>query len=83
MKYMLMMNAPRGDGDWNVAKWAPEDIKGMIGFMTRFQKQLRDEGVLVAASDSVTLLPTGIARWTQRPVAALGTARFGRSEGRA
>lgn len=49
MKYMLMMNAPRGDGDWNVANWAPEDLKGMIGFMTRFRKQLQDEGVLVGA----------------------------------
>jgi hypothetical protein len=59
MKYMLMMNSPRGDGDWNVAKWAPEDIKGMIGFMTRFQKQLREEGVLVGAEG---LAPPGQAR---------------------
>lgn len=47
MKYMLMMNAPRGDGDWNVSKWAPEDLKAHIGFMVRFNKELREEGVFV------------------------------------
>ena len=41
------------------------------------------EGVIVAASDYVKLLPNGIDRWTKRPVAALGTDGFGRSEGRA
>jgi pyruvate dehydrogenase E1 component len=41
------------------------------------------EGVIVAASDYVKLLPNGIDRWTKRPVVALGTDGFGRSEGRA
>jgi len=41
------------------------------------------EGVIVAASDYVKLLPNGIDRWTPRPVLALGTDGFGRSEGRA
>src|SRR3954464_11583997 len=41
------------------------------------------EGVIVAASDYVKLLPNGIDRWTPRPVVALGTDGFGRSEGRA
>src|SRR4051812_24219707 len=40
------------------------------------------EGVIVAASDYVKLLPNGIDRWTPRPVVALGTDGFGRSEGR-
>ena len=40
------------------------------------------EGVIVAASDYVKLLPNGIDRWTSRPVVALGTDGFGRSEGR-
>jgi hypothetical protein len=47
MKYMLMMNAPRGDGDWNVSKWAPEDLKAHIGFMVRFNEELQEEGVYV------------------------------------
>ena len=33
MKYMLMMNAPRGNGDWGVATWAPDDLKRHITFM--------------------------------------------------
>ena len=47
MKYMLMMNAPRGTGDWAVAKWPAEDVKAMIGFMKRFTNELRDAGELV------------------------------------
>ncbi len=43
MKFMLMMNAPRGTGDWNVAKWAPADLQAHIGL------ELKNEGALVAA----------------------------------
>jgi hypothetical protein len=49
MKYMLMMNAPRGTGDWQVLKWPPEDLKAHINFMKRFDKELREAGELVAA----------------------------------
>jgi hypothetical protein len=49
MKFMLMMNAPRGTGDWSIAKWAPEDFKAHIGFMKRLGKELTEEGVLVGA----------------------------------
>jgi len=49
MKFMLMMNAPRGNGDWSVADWAPEDLKAHIGFMRSIHKQLSDAGELVAA----------------------------------
>jgi pyruvate dehydrogenase E1 component len=40
------------------------------------------EGVIVAASDYVKLLPDGIDRWLPRRLTALGTDGFGRSEGR-
>lgn len=50
MKFMLMMNAPRGKtGDWNVANWTPEELKAHVGFMVRFHKELKDEGALVGA----------------------------------
>src|SRR5260221_11643748 len=49
MKFMLMMNAPRGTGDWDVARWAPQDLKAHIGFMVRFAKELKEEGALVGA----------------------------------
>jgi hypothetical protein len=49
MKFMLMMNAPRGDGDWGVATWPLDDLKAHITFMKNFAKDLRENGLLVAA----------------------------------
>jgi len=49
MKYMLMMNAPRGNGDWIVAAWAPEDLKRHIRFMKDFAQELHASGELVGA----------------------------------
>jgi hypothetical protein len=49
MKFMLMMNAPRGNGDWGVAAWPIEDLKAHIGFMKTFAQQLSAAGQLVAA----------------------------------
>jgi pyruvate dehydrogenase E1 component len=41
------------------------------------------EGVLVAASDYVKALPESISQWMPRPLIALGTDGYGRSESRA
>jgi hypothetical protein len=49
MKYMLMMNAPAGKGDWAVGNWPAEDLKAHINFMIRFAGELRDSGELVGA----------------------------------
>jgi hypothetical protein len=49
MKFMLMMNAPQGTGDYGVVNWPPEDLKAHIEFMKRFAKELKDSGELVAA----------------------------------
>jgi hypothetical protein len=49
MKFMLMMNAPRGNRDWGVVNWPPADLKAHIDFMKRFNKELTDSGELVAA----------------------------------
>jgi len=59
MKFMLMMNAPRGDGDYGVANWPAEDLKAHIGFMKNFAKDLAAAGELVAAEG---LAPPGQAR---------------------
>src|SRR5947207_755631 len=40
-------------------------------------------GVFVAASDYMKVLPESIAQWVRRPLIALGTDGFGRSENRA
>jgi hypothetical protein len=49
MKFMLMMNAPRADGNWGVMNWPPEDLKAHITFMKRFATELKNAGELVAA----------------------------------
>jgi hypothetical protein len=49
MKYMLMMNAPRGNGDWGVASWPLADLKAHIAFMRNFAKDLHEKGQLVGA----------------------------------
>ena len=49
MRYMLMMHAPRGTGDYQVTSWSPEDLKAHIGFMHRLNKDLTDSGELVGA----------------------------------
>jgi hypothetical protein len=59
MKFMLMMNAPRGDGDWGVVNWPAEDLKAHIRFMHNFNKELKGAGELVGAEG---LAPPGQAR---------------------
>lgn len=59
MKFMMMMNAPRGNGDLDVASWTPEELRAHVGFMKRFVKELRESGSLVAAEG---LAPPGQAR---------------------
>ena len=50
MKYMLMMNAPRSAaGGYQVSGWTEEDFKAHIGFMKRFNDELRQAGQLVGA----------------------------------
>jgi hypothetical protein len=46
---MLMMHAPRGTGDWQVASWSPEDLQAHIGFMHRLNADLTASGELVGA----------------------------------
>jgi pyruvate dehydrogenase E1 component len=52
-----------------------------VPYVTRCLKDA--PGVLVAASDYVKALPDSIDRWLPRPLTALGTDGFGRSESRA
>ena len=49
MRYMLMMNAPRGDGDWQVMTWSPADLKAHIAFMRSLNVDLEKAGELVTA----------------------------------
>lgn len=49
MKYMLMMHAPQGKGDWATLNWPPQDLKAHIEFMMRLNKELTESGELVGA----------------------------------
>ena len=51
-----------------------------LPFVARKLKET--QGVLVAASDYMKVLPESISQWMPRPLVALGTDGFGRSEGR-
>jgi pyruvate dehydrogenase E1 component len=51
-----------------------------VPFVT--QQLKNTDGVLVAASDYMKVLPESISQWAPRPLVSLGTDGFGRSEGR-
>jgi hypothetical protein len=44
MKYMLMMHAPRGTGDYDVGGWSPDDFRAHIGFMHEINRELTAAG---------------------------------------
>jgi len=52
-----------------------------VPFITQVTKDAA--GVFVAASDYVKTLPESVSQWLPRPLIALGTDGFGRSDGRA
>ena len=47
MRFMLMMNAPRGTGDWQINSWTPDELKAHMAFMHRYNRELTDAGELV------------------------------------
>lgn len=59
MRYMLMMNVPRGTGSYQINNWSPEDFKAHIAFMHSFNKELTNAGEFVAAEG---LSPPGEAK---------------------
>ncbi len=59
MRYMLMMHAPRGTGEYQVSDWAPQDLKAHIEFMHQLNRELTQRGEFVAGEG---LTPPGQAR---------------------
>lgn len=49
MRYMLMMHAPRGTGDYQANAWSPSDLEAHIAFMHRLNRDLTQSGELVGA----------------------------------
>lgn len=59
MKFMLMMHAPRGTGDYAVNNWSPQDFQAHIGFMHQLNAELTASGEWV---DGQGLAAPGEAR---------------------
>ena len=59
MRYMLMMHAPRGTGDYQINSWSPDDFKAHIAFMHDLNRELTANGELVGAEG---LAPPGEAK---------------------
>lgn len=59
MKFMLMMHAPGGSGEYQINQWQPEEFRAHIQFMKDLNQDLRAAGELVAAEG---LAPPGQAR---------------------
>ena len=49
MKFILMMHAPRGTGEYQIESWKPEELRAHIQFMKDLNAELRDAGELVGA----------------------------------
>jgi hypothetical protein len=59
MKFMLMMNAPRGTGDYEIFRWTPEAFNAHIQFMKDLNRDLTKSGEFVEAQG---LTPPGQAK---------------------
>ncbi len=59
MKYILMINVPRGTGDYQSSGWAAADRTANMDYMRALNEQLRASGELVAVE---ALAPPGQAR---------------------
>ena len=59
MKFMLMMHAPRGTGDYQIFQWTPEALNAHIQFMKDLNRDLVKSGEFVEAQG---LAPPGQAR---------------------
>ena len=59
MKFMLMMNTPRGTGDYQINQWTPEAFNAHIQFMKDLNRDLMKAGEFV---DAQGLTPPGQAK---------------------
>ena len=49
MKYIFMMNVPKGTGDYQINNWSPEDFQNHIAFMHSYNTDLKAAGEWVGA----------------------------------
>jgi hypothetical protein len=55
MKFMLMMHAPRGTGEYQISGWKPEEFRAHIQFMKDLNKGLREAGELASRAPARTV----------------------------
>jgi hypothetical protein len=80
VKYMLMMHAPKGDGDWQVSTWPPQDLKTHIQFMKDFSQELAAAGELVGAEGLAAPAQARIVRATKGGAPAVTDGPFAESK---
>ena len=49
MKFMMMMNMPRGNGEYQINQWTPEAFNAHIQFMKDLNRELQKTGEFVEA----------------------------------
>lgn len=59
MRFMMMMHAPAGNGEYKLNDWSPEDFKRHIEFMHTFNRQIQATGERIGAEG---LAPPGQAK---------------------
>ena len=59
MKFMMMMNMPRGTGDYQINQWTPEALNAHIKFMKDLNREIQKTGEFV---DAQGLAPPGMAQ---------------------
>jgi hypothetical protein len=59
MKYLLMMHAPHGTGDYEIFSWAPKDFKAHMEHLDRLNRELVEAGEWVEVR---ALTPPGEAK---------------------
>lgn len=76
MKYMLMMHVPRGNGEYQVDGWSPDDFKAHIAFMHQFNQGLIKAGEFVGGEGLAPPGQTRIVRAGKNKVPAVTDGPF-------
>jgi len=80
MRFMLMMHAPRGTGDWQADNWSPDDLNAHIGFMHDLNKELREAGEFVGGEGLAGPGEAKIVRAAKNGVPAVTDGPFAESK---
>src|SRR3954447_11844395 len=80
MRYMLMMHAPRGTGDYQINSWSPADFKAHIAFMHDLNRELTESGELVGAEGLAAPAEAKVVRAGENGVPAVTDGPFPESK---